>query len=142
MVTHQAAEVANAAKAAEAAAEQLEDTRRNYKAWQQQQDSLTAQITKLESELAQGKPGVTQADIDEVRTQLDILKTDEAWHLANIAVAVDNAATVSMALYQQGVAAASSSATLGFNAGLELNVSATHTKTRKMGSGLAPCPAL
>lgn len=130
MVTHQAAEVANAAKAAEAAAEQLEDTRRNYKAWQQQQDNLTAQIATLEQELAQGKPGVTQADIDDVRTQLDILKTDEAWHLANIAVAVDNAATASMALYQQGVAAASSTTTLGFNAGLELNVSATHTKTQ------------
>ncbi|WP_288740001.1 hemagglutinin repeat-containing protein [uncultured Rheinheimera sp.] len=130
MVTHQAAEVANAAKAAEAAAEQLEDTRRNYKAWQQQQDSLTAQITKLESELAQGKPGVTQADIDEVRTKLDILKTDEAWHLANIAVAVDNAATATKALYQQGVATANSTTTLGFNAGLELNVNATQTKTQ------------
>ena len=95
-------------KEAEAAAEQLEDTRRNYKAWQQQQDSLTTQIAKLESELAQGKPGVTQADIDEVRTQLDILKTDEAWHLANIAVAVDNAATATKALYQQGLATANS----------------------------------
>jgi hypothetical protein len=130
MVTHQAAEVANAAKAAEAAAEQLEDTRRNYKAWQQQQDNLTAQIATLEQELAQGKPGVTQADIDDVRTQLDILKTDEAWHLANIAVAVDNAATATKALYQQGLATANSTTTLGFNAGLELNVSATHTKTQ------------
>ncbi|MDX3775691.1 hemagglutinin repeat-containing protein, partial [Chromatiaceae bacterium AAb-1] len=130
MVTHQAAEVANAAVAVKEATDQLEQTRRNYKAWEQQQDELKQQLAKLENELAQGKPGVTRADIDDLRTQIDILSTDEAWHLANIAVATTNLYTASQNLYHQSAAAYNSSATYGFNAGLELNLNAAVTESQ------------
>ncbi|WP_417440283.1 hemagglutinin repeat-containing protein [Idiomarina sp.] len=142
MVTHQAAEMANAAVAVKDAAEQLKDTRRNYKAWQQQQDTLKAQLTKLEGELAQGAPGVTQADVDDLRTQIDILGTDEEWHLANIAVATTNLATATTNLTGQSLTSAASSTTWGFNGGLELdiNASVTESQTREstsVGSNLS-----
>lgn len=134
MVTHQAAEMANAAVAVKDAAEQLEDTRRNYKAWQQQQDSLKATLTQLETELAQGKPGVTQTDIDDLRTQIDILSTDEAWHLANIAVAGTNLATATTNLASQSLTSAASSTTWGFNGGLELDINAAVTENKVLQS--------
>ncbi|NRQ43769.1 hemagglutinin repeat-containing protein [Rheinheimera sp. YQF-2] len=134
MVTHQAAEVAQAAVAVKDAAEQLENTRRNYKTWMQQQDTLKATLTQLETELAQGKPGVNQGDIDDLRNQIDMLRTDEAWHLANIAVASDNLVTATVNLADQSITGAASSTTWGFNGGLELDINASVTENQLLQS--------
>jgi hypothetical protein len=134
MVTHQAAEVAQAAVAVKDAAEQLENTRRNYKTWMQQQDTLKATLTQLETELAQGKPGVNQGDIDDLRNQIDMLRTDEAWHLANIAVASDNLVTATKNLTSQSITGAASSTTWGFNAGLSLDINASVSESQLLQS--------
>ena len=74
--------------------------------------------------LANGKLGVEQADVDEMKEYVDELKSDKEFYEANIALATTTLSTKLVAVATQGSKAGSSVGTLGFNAGVELDIDA------------------
>ncbi|MGY5796418.1 hemagglutinin repeat-containing protein [Rheinheimera faecalis] len=127
VVQHQAVEVVKAAEAVDQAKDQVKQAEADYRKYQKERDQLEGTLAKLEADYQNKVPGVSYNDILELRTLLDDIKGDEAWYQAGIATASANLVSKSTLLLQQTAAAAQSSATYGFNAGLQLNIAATKT---------------
>ncbi|WP_428634004.1 hypothetical protein [Sedimenticola sp.] len=115
-------EIATVLEAAKAAEKNLEKTREAYKQYQKELAKQQANLAQLKQDLADGKLGIDQTDIDELQTYLGDLKSDDAWYQANIALAVADLATKTAAVAKQMATAAASSGTYGFNVGIELDL--------------------
>ncbi|WP_200797008.1 hemagglutinin repeat-containing protein, partial [Vibrio quintilis] len=129
VVQHQAVQTANAVKALSASKKALNQARQDYKKYKNQLVSLKNTLASLKADLAAQKPGVSQEDIDELAGLISDLKSDESWYVASIAMAVEDVASKSTALVQQSASAGQSSATLGFDAGLHLDIDVTKTSS-------------
>ncbi|HEX5792393.1 MAG TPA: hemagglutinin repeat-containing protein, partial [Rheinheimera sp.] len=127
VVQHQAVEVAKAAMAVDDAKDQVKQAEADYRKYQKEKDQLATTLAQLEADYAAGVPGVNHGDIVELKNLLDDVKGDEAWYLAGIATASANLVSKTTLLVQQTAAAAQSSATYGFNAGLQLDIAASKT---------------
>jgi len=112
--------VDDAAKAAEA----LKKVKESYSQYKNNLASQQVKLSQLKADFASGKVGIEQADIDEMQTYLNELKNDEAYYVANIALATTTLATKLTAVAAQGSKASSTTATFGFNAGAELDIDA------------------
>ncbi|MCV2884698.1 filamentous hemagglutinin N-terminal domain-containing protein [Aestuariibacter sp. AA17] len=128
-VQHQAVEVAKAAKALDEAKDGLKQAQQDYRKYKKERDQLENTLAQLEAEYNSGTPGVDYNDVLELRQLLDDIHSDEAWYKAGIAAATANVASKTTGLLQQSAAAAQSTATWGFNAGVQLDVQGNKTET-------------
>jgi len=129
VVQHQAAEVAKAAQALQEATSNLKKAKSDYKQYQKQLDSLEDTLDTLKQEYAERKPGVVYEDIEELNDLIAEVKSDEGWYQTGIALAAADVASKSTQLVQQTAAAAKSTGTYGFNAGLQFDMDATKTSS-------------
>ncbi|WCE32067.1 two-partner secretion domain-containing protein [Vibrio sp. SCSIO 43137] len=129
VVQHQAAEVAKAAQALQEATSNLKKAKSDYKQYQKQLDSLEDTLDTLKQEYAERKPGVAYEDIEELNDLIAEVKSDEGWYQTGIALAAADVASKSTQLVQQTAAAAKSTGTYGFNAGLQFDMDATKTSS-------------
>ncbi|MEH0370005.1 hemagglutinin repeat-containing protein [Vibrio mimicus] len=127
VVQHQAVEVAKAAQALQQSTKKLKQAEQDYKQYKKGLDSLESTLSTLEQEYADKKPGVTFEDIEELNDLISEVKSDEAWYVAGVALAAEDVASKTTLLVQQTAAAAQSSGTYGFNAGLYLDIEASQT---------------
>ena len=127
VVQHQAVEVAKAAVAVDDAKDQVKQAKADYRKYQKEKDQLENTLAQLEADYANGVAGVNHADIVELRNLLDDVKGDEEWYVAGIATAAANLASKTTLLVQQTAAAAQSTASYGFNAGVQLDIAASKT---------------
>ncbi|HMW48935.1 MAG TPA: hemagglutinin repeat-containing protein, partial [Cellvibrionaceae bacterium] len=134
VVQHQAVEVAKAAKNLLDAKEQLSDAKRSLKQYENNLDTQKSQLNQLKADLAAGTPGVTADDVQLLSELVRDLEDDRAWYQTGLALATVNLASASTALLQQSAAAAASTSTWGFNAGLQLDLSASETKEETFNS--------
>jgi len=127
VVQHQAVEVAKAAVAVDDAKDQVKQAKADYRKYKKEKDQLENTLAQLETDYANGVAGVNHADIVELRNLLDDVKGDEEWYVAGIATAAANLASKTTLLVQQTAAAAQSTASYGFNAGVQLDIAASKT---------------
>ncbi|MCW8125936.1 hemagglutinin repeat-containing protein [Microbulbifer halophilus] len=127
VVQHQAVEVAKAAKALDEAADNLKQAKEDYRKYQKDLKNLKGTLSQLEADYENGTPGVSQADIVELKQLIDDAESDKEWYQAGIAAAAADVTSKTTALMQQSAAAAQSAGTYGFNAGVQLDVDATRT---------------
>ncbi|WP_051686467.1 hemagglutinin repeat-containing protein [Vibrio pacinii] len=142
IVQHQAVEVAKAAMALKQSTKKLKQAEQDYKQYKKGLDSLESTLGTLEQEYADKKPGVTFEDIEELNDLISEVKSDEAWYVAGVTLAAEDVASKTTLLVQRTAAAAQSSGTYGFNAGLHLDIEASKTKsnsqeTKSVGSQLS-----
>lgn len=142
VVQHQAVEVVKAALALKEATKKLKQAKEDFKQYQKQLDSLESTLTILEQEYQTKKPGVLFEDVEELRDLISEVKSDKAWYVAGVALASEDVVSKTTLLVQQAAAAAQSTGTYGFNAGLHLDVEASKTKassqqTTSVGSQLS-----
>ncbi|EMP4391527.1 hemagglutinin repeat-containing protein [Vibrio fluvialis] len=142
VVQHQAVEVVKAALALKEATKKLKQAKEDFKQYQKQLDSLESTLTILEQEYQTKKPGVLFEDVEELRDLISEVKSDKAWYVAGVALASEDVVSKTTLLVQQAAAAAQSTGTYGFNAGLHLDVEASNTKassqqTTSVGSQLS-----
>ncbi len=127
VVQHQAVEVVMAMKGVLAAKDKLAQSKREYTDYKRNRDQLQQQLSQLESDFANHVPGVSKDDVMELRALLQDVKDDEEYYQAGVALAAANLATATTTLVQQTIAAAASTGTWGFNAGIQLDIDATKT---------------
>jgi len=108
------------------AKDQVKQAKADYRRYQKEKDQLKNTLAQLEADYANGVAGVNHADIVELRNLLDDVKSDEEWYVAGMATAA-NLASKTTLLVQQTAAAAQSTATYGFNAGVQLDIAASKT---------------
>lgn len=142
VVQHQAVEVAKAAQELQKSTKKLKQAEQDYKQYKKGLDSLESTLSTLEQEFADKKPGVTFEDIEELNDLISEVKSDEAWYVAGVALAAEDVVSKTTLLVQQTAAAAQSSGTYGFNAGLHLDIEASQTEsssqtTTSVGSALS-----
>ncbi|OAJ93537.1 two-partner secretion domain-containing protein [Vibrio bivalvicida] len=142
VVQHQAVEVAKAALALKKATKKLKQAKADFKQYKKGLDSLQTTLATLEQEYKAKKPGVLFEDIEELQDLISEVKSDESWYVAGVALATEDVASKTTLLVQQTVAAAQSTGTYGFNAGLHLDIEASKTKassqqTTSVGSQLS-----
>ena len=131
VVQHQAAEVVKAVIAVDEAKDKLEQAKKDYKAYERNVSQLEEQLTQLESDYANKVPGVNYDDLLELRELVGDVKGDKEWYQAGIALAAINLTSATTALVQQTAAAAQSASTYGFNAGIQLDIDASKSKTNE-----------
>ncbi|UTM59457.1 hemagglutinin repeat-containing protein [Photobacterium sp. CCB-ST2H9] len=142
VVQHQSVETGKAAIALKESADKLKQANRDYRQYKKQLDSLEDTLSSLAQALANHEPGVDAADVDELKGIIKEVKNDEAFYLASITLATADLASKTTLLIKQGAAAAQSTSTLGFDAGLHLDMSVAQTdsqstSTTARGSSLA-----
>ena len=129
VVQNQAVEVVKAYQNLEDAKEQLEESKRQYKDYERNLDQLENSLRQLEQDVANNTPGANYADVVELRALVAEVKDDKEWYVAGIALAALNLTSATTALVQQTATAAASTATYGFNAGLQLDIDASKTSS-------------
>mgnify|MGYP000704331610 CR=1 FL=1 len=134
VVQHQAVETGKAAIALKESADKLKQAEKDYRQYQKQVDSLENTLSELERALANNEPGVSAADIAELKGIISDVKSDEAFYLASITLATVDLASKTTLLYKQGATTYSSFSTLGVNAGLQLDMSVTQTDSKSSSS--------
>lgn len=122
VVQHQAVELANAVTALQDAKDKLKEAKEAHRKYQKELNKLEDQVAKLEQDLANNVPGVSQQDIDLLKYLIAESKQDEAFYIADIAMATTALGTKTNSLASTLVATGSSLATYGFNAGLQLDL--------------------
>ena len=127
-------ETAKAIKGLADAKDQLKQAKRDYKTYKKERDGLAAQLTSLENSLANNEPGVSQNDIDQLSGLLKAVNSDEAYYQAGIALQATNLASKTTLLLKQTANMGTTAGFAGFNAGLELSIDASKTKSNEQGS--------
>ncbi|CAA6806123.1 MAG: Putative large exoprotein involved in heme utilization or adhesion of ShlA/HecA/FhaA family [uncultured Campylobacterales bacterium] len=128
-IQHQAVEVVRAAEALKQAKDALSQVKDSYKKYKDNIKKYEDQLISLKGQLKAGVPGVTSQDISELSDYIKEAKSDEAWYIASISAAALNLTSKTTQLAQQTAAAAQSSSTYGFNAGLQLDIDATKAES-------------
>ncbi|MGD8231415.1 hemagglutinin repeat-containing protein [Vibrio sp. TRT 1302] len=146
VVQNQAVEVAKAVQALKVSTQKLKQAEQDYKQYKKGLESLESTLGTLEQEYADKKPGVTFADIEELRDLIAQVESDEAWYIAGVALATEDVVSKTTGLTQQTAALATSVSScaycFGFNAGLQLDIAAsknssTSQRTTSNGSSLS-----
>ena len=122
-------QVVRTAIALDEAVDNLKQAKEDYRQYQKDLKKYKANLAKLEEAYDNKEPGISYADIVELREIIDDAESDEAWYQAGIAAAALDVTSKTTALAQQTASAAASTATYGFNAGIQLDISATKTQT-------------
>lgn len=123
-VKHQAIEIVKAVKALNDAKNKAKQAKNDYEQYKSDLANLEEQLTTLKTEYDNKTPGITKADIEEFKSIIQDVKSDESWYKKSIVLADANVAMQSLFLVQQikGLASSLSSYAWGFDAGINLNI--------------------
>lgn len=132
VVQHQVAEVANATMELDKAKNQLKQANEDYRQYQKDLSKQKNQLARLEQAYENKEPGISYTDIQEMREIIQSAEDDKSWYEAGLATATLNVTSKGTLLIQQTGAAAQSAGTYGFNAGLQLEIDATKTKSESI----------
>ncbi|WCE32070.1 hemagglutinin repeat-containing protein [Vibrio sp. SCSIO 43137] len=132
VVQHQGVEVAKAIKALEESTQRLKQAKEDYSRYKKQVDSLEHTLATLEQQYRDKEPGVNFEDVEELRDLVSDVKGDESWYQAGIVLATEDVVSKTTLAYQQGraLSESTSSFAMGFNAGLELDLSASKSENQ------------
>ncbi len=122
-------EAGKAILAIDDAKDQLKQANQDYRKYKKELDQLEGTLAQLKADYDSGKPGVDYNDIADLQELVNDLQDDEKWYQTGIALATVNLASKTTLAMQQSAAAINSSGFLGFDAGIQLDVSATQTQT-------------
>ncbi len=122
-------EAGKAILAIDDAKDQLKQANQDYRKYKKELDQLEGTLAQLKADYDSGKPGVDYNDIADLQELVNDLQDDEEWYQTGIALATVNLASKTTLAMQQSAAAINSSGFLGFDAGIQLDVSATQTQT-------------
>jgi len=120
-VKNEYVQIAYAIKAAKESKDNLQNAKSSYDQYKQDLGKQRGNLLKLKADLANGRLGIEQADVDEMQGLIDDLASDDAFYKANIALAAADLAAKTVAVVKQ-MATASSAIFYGFNASLDLDI--------------------
>ncbi|WP_164698844.1 hemagglutinin repeat-containing protein, partial [Aliarcobacter skirrowii] len=123
-------EIAQAVDSAVKSAEQLKQTKDDYSNYKSEVKKLENNLSKLKQSYKNKEVGVDYSDIEDLSDFIDNLKSQEKYYVAAISSATADLASKTTAIATQSAAAAASSGTLGFSAGLSLDVDGSKTNTQ------------
>ena len=129
-VQNEYAQVAPAAIALAEAIKQLKNVKKEYDEYKKQKSNLSSKLSEIKQRYKNKEVGVDASDIEDLTDILDNIKDEEKYYIANIALATTNVASKTTALVSQAAAAASSSVTYGFSAGVAADLSGTQTNSK------------
>lgn len=127
-VQNEYVETAQAVKAAVKSAEQLKQTKDDYSNYKGEVKKLENTLSNLKQSYKNKEVGVDYSDIEDLIDIIDNLKSQEKYYVAAIAAATADLASKTVAVATQAAAAATSSGTLGFSAGVSLDVNGEKSK--------------
>ena len=128
-VQNEYVEAAKAYKEVDDARKQLSQARKDYKKYKNDVKNLEARLTTIKAEYKNKTPGISKDDVSDLSEIISDIKSDEKYYIASIAASVANLTSKTTIAVQQTAAAAASSGTYGFSAGLSLDVEGSKTKT-------------
>ncbi|MGB5326794.1 MAG: hemagglutinin repeat-containing protein, partial [Gammaproteobacteria bacterium] len=117
-------QVSRSIKAVKQAERDLNRAQDDYDQYEEDLATQQAAFEQLQQDYVAGVGFIEQADIDDFKRYLGRMQDDEEFYKANIALATATLTTQTTQLLKQTARAAKSSATYGFNAGLELDIDA------------------
>ncbi len=123
-VKHQAIEIVKAVKALNDAKKKAKQAKNDYKQYKSDLANLEQQLSTLTTEYDNKTPGITKADLEELKSIIQDVRSDESWYKKSIVLAEANLAMQSLFLAQQimGLSKSLSSYAWGFDAGINLNI--------------------
>jgi filamentous hemagglutinin len=129
VVQNEYVEAAVAVDSAVKAAEQLKQTKEDYSNYKREVKKLEASLETLQTQYKEKVPGIDYSDIEDLKEVISNTKEDEKYYLAAITLATADLASKTAAVASQGAAAAASTGTLGFSAGISLEMQGSKTST-------------
>ncbi|MDR1008325.1 MAG: hemagglutinin repeat-containing protein, partial [Campylobacteraceae bacterium] len=127
-------EIASSIKAAKESAEQLERVRNDYSDYKKEIKGLENTLSELKQKYTNKEAGITKKDIEDLQYLIDSIKDQEKYYLAAITAASLDLAAKTASIASQAASALSSSETLGFSAGLALDLEGSQTDTNTKSS--------
>ena len=131
VVQHQAIEVIRALKNVKDAKKQVKQAQEDYRAYKKDIKRLEVELAAIEQDYKDKTSGITYDDVVEMREIVEATKDDEDWYKAGVVAATVNMAAKVTAVIQQTVALATSTGTYGFNAGVQLDVKGSKSRTEE-----------
>ena len=131
MVQRQAIEVIRALKNVKDAKKQVKQAQEDYRAYKKDIKRLEVELAAIAQDYKDKTPGITYDDVIEMREIVEATKDDEDWYKAGVVAATVNMAAKVTAVIQQTVALATSTGTYGFNAGVQLDVKGSKSRTEE-----------
>ena len=131
VVQHQAIEVIRALKNVKDAKKQVKQAQEDYRAYKKDIKRLEVELAEIEQDYKDKTSGITYDDVVEMREIVEATKDDEDWYKAGVVAATVNMAAKVTAVIQQTVALATSTGTYGFNAGVQLDVKGSKSRTEE-----------
>ncbi|MCR1815313.1 two-partner secretion domain-containing protein [Aliarcobacter butzleri] len=128
-VQNEYVETAQAVKSAVKSAEQLKQTKDDYSKYKSEVKKLENTLSDLKQRYKAKEVGIDYSDIEDLSDFIDNLKSQEKYYVAAIAAATADLASKTVAIATQVTAAGSSSVTLGFSAGISLDVNGEKSHT-------------
>src|SRR5690554_5272566 len=128
VVQHQAAEVVKAVVAAEDARKNVKQAKKDLKEYENNLKQLQSSLGQMETDYENGVPGVHYNDLLEMRELVDDVEGDKEWYQAGVVLAAADLTAKITSLAQQTAAAAQSTGTYGFNAGVQLDIEASKSE--------------
>ncbi|MDN5104872.1 hemagglutinin repeat-containing protein [Aliarcobacter butzleri] len=127
-VQNEYVETAQAVKSAVESAEQLKQTKDDYSKYKGEVKKLESTLSDLKQRYKAKEVGIDYEDIEDLSDFIDNLKSQEKYYVAAIAAATADLASKTAAIATQAAAAYASSGTLGFSAGISLDVNGEKSK--------------
>ncbi|MDN5100126.1 hemagglutinin repeat-containing protein [Aliarcobacter butzleri] len=127
-VQNEYVETAQAVKSAVKSAEQLKQTKDDYSKYKGEVKKLESTLSDLKQRYKAKEVGIDYEDIEDLSDFIDNLKSQEKYYVAAIAAATADLASKTAAIATQAGTAYASSGTLGFSAGISLDVNGEKSK--------------
>ncbi|MCG3690640.1 hemagglutinin repeat-containing protein [Aliarcobacter butzleri] len=128
-VQNEYVETAQAVKSAVESAEQLKQTKDDYSKYKGEVKKLESTLSELKQRYKAKEVGIDYEDIEDLSDFIDNLKSQEKYYVAAIAAATADLASKTAAIATQAGTAYASSGTLGFSAGISLDVNGEKSNT-------------
>ncbi|RBQ32797.1 hypothetical protein CRU92_00005, partial [Arcobacter sp. FW59] len=128
-VQNEYVEIGQAVKSAKESAEQLKQTKDDYSKYKGEVKKLENTLSDLKQRYKAKEVGIDYEDIEDLSDFIDNLKSQEKYYVAAIAAATADLASKTVAIATQANAAATSSGTWGFSAGISLDVNGEKSHT-------------
>ncbi|WP_020210961.1 hemagglutinin repeat-containing protein [Gilvimarinus chinensis] len=128
VVQHQAAEVVKAIEATEDARKNVKQAKKDLKNYENNLKQLQSNLGQMEADYENGVPGINYNDLLEMRELVEDVEGDKEWYQGGVVLAEADLTAKITALAQQTAAAAQSTGTYGFNAGVQLDIDASKTE--------------
>src|SRR5690554_899826 len=106
----------------------VKQAKKDLKEYENNLKQLQSSLGQMETDYENGVPGVHYNDLLEMRELVDDVEGDKEWYQAGVVLATADLTAKITSVAQQSAAAAQSTGTYGFNAGLQLDIEASKSE--------------